>query len=255
MTINEQKLTQDLQWERIYRFGGIAAILCIGGTLFDIGFGSFTSGNITKLPQDALGRFAELHENVLLGLYHFDLLNVVISLFMLPVFFAVSAAHRRVNLPYAALAFMVLFTGTLVFVATNSGLAMLELTRRYYAATEGTQQSALIAAGEALLVKSKHGSLGTFSGFFLSSLGSLSMALVIARGKQFGQAAAWTGVTGTGFLFLYILLLALFPTLEAFAVALAAPGGILSLVWLILIAVKLVKMGRRHAHERSASTT
>ena len=81
------------------------------------------------------------------------------------------------------------------------------------------------------------------------------MALVIAQGKQFGQAAAWTGVTGTGFLLLYVLLLALFPTLESFAVALAAPGGILSLVWLILIAVKLVKMGRRHAHERSASTT
>ena len=110
MTTNEQ--IQDLQWRRIYLLGGIAAVRCIGGTLFDIVFGSISSSNLAALPQDAAGRFAELHENVLLGLYHFDLLNVGISLLMLPVFFAVLSVNRRVNLPYAALAFIAVLCGS-----------------------------------------------------------------------------------------------------------------------------------------------
>ena len=255
MTTNEQNLTQDLQWKRIYLLGGVAAFLCIGGTLFDIVFGSISSSSLAALPQDAAGRFAELQENVLLGLYHFDLLNVATSLLMLPVFFAVFSVHRNVNLPYAALAFMAMVTGTLVFVTTNSGLAMLELARKYYAAVNEAQRTALLAAGEALFVKSEHGSLGTFSGFFLSTIGSLSMAFVIAHGRQFGTATAWTGMIGQGLLLLYVLLLALFPALETFAVALAAPGGILSLVWLILIALKLLNIGGLQIHVRAASIT
>lgn len=233
-----------VQWRTLYLIGGIAALLWAGGTVFDIVFGSITTGNLAEIPQTAEGRFAELHGNPLLGLYRFDLLNVAVSLFSIVLYAALLGVHRNVNLPYALPAFTIALVGTVVFISTNSGLAMLELSRKYYSAADEAVRLRLASAGEALLVRGEHGSLGVFPGFFLCSAGGLAIALVVAHGKVFGRFIAWSGVLAQTLLLAYVVLLALFPALKNIAVALAAPGGMLALVWILLLGIRLVKMGR-----------
>src|SRR5512136_2057199 len=95
------------QWKSVYVLGGIAAILSLIAVVFDIVVGSSMGGNLSELPQTAVGRFAQFQQNPWLGLYNLDLLNIVNQLISVPVYFALYAAHRRTNKPYALLALVV----------------------------------------------------------------------------------------------------------------------------------------------------
>ena len=70
----------------------------------------------------------------------------------IPVYFALYAALRKTNKPYALLALIIFLLGTAIFVSNNTALPMLELSRKYALADE-TQKSLLAAAGEAMLVR------------------------------------------------------------------------------------------------------
>jgi hypothetical protein len=83
------------QWRKIYLMGGYAALLSFCGTLIDIIYGSISSANLSALPQTAIERFAEFHQNWILGLYHLDLLNVITAIIMVPAYFALFGLHRK----------------------------------------------------------------------------------------------------------------------------------------------------------------
>lgn len=243
-------LRTDTQWRTIRLIGGIAAMIAISGTLLDIVVGSVVSGDLSSIPRTAIGRFEELKNNVFLGLYHFDLLNVLIALFMIPMYYALFCEHRERNFPYALFALILILFGTAVFVTTNSGLAMIELSRKYFSEADEARKTMIASAGEALLVRGEHGSLGVFPGFFLSSLGGLATSIVVLHGRLFGRIVSVLGVAGNSLLLLYIVLLAAAPGLKNIAVALAAPGGILYLVWLCAVGIKLLHMGGNNHRNR-----
>lgn len=229
------------QWRKIIRIGGYAAILAFLLTVTDIIFGSISSRNLSELPQTALERFSEFQQNSMLGLYHLDLLNVIISLVMVPLYFALFAVHRKSSLPYAAIALVIAFIGTTVFISTNTALPMLELSNKYFAAGDETQRTLIAAAGESLIVRGEHGSLGVFIGFTLSTLSSILMSFVMLNGKVFKKVVSYFGIIGNISLLTYILLVTFVPSIESMAVAIAAPGGLAALVWLLMIGIKLIK--------------
>jgi hypothetical protein len=235
---------QEKQWKDMYLIGGYAALIAFTGTMFDIIFGSITTGNLSELPQTAIERFSEFQLNWFLGLYHLDLLNIIISIIMIPVFFALFAAHRKTNIPYAAFAMVLCIIGTTIFVATNTALPMLELSNKYYSVTDETQKNLIAAAGEAVLVRGEHGSLGVFIGFGLSTIASICMSLVMLHSKVFKRALSYFGIIGNTLLLIYILLLTFVPTIQNIAVAIAAPGGLMALAWLLMVGIRLIRMGK-----------
>lgn len=76
------------QWKKVFVFGAMAAFIVFAVTLIDVIIGSAISGDLSLLPQTAIERFSEFHNNWLLGLYHLDILNLIIYIVMAPVFFA-----------------------------------------------------------------------------------------------------------------------------------------------------------------------
>lgn len=231
------------QWNNIYTIGGYAALLSFALTLFDIIFGSVTGANLTSLPPTALARFAEFQQSWPLGLYHLDFLNSLNALIMIPAYFAAAAVHRQTSPAWAALALVLVLMGAALFVSNNSALSMLELSQKYYAAADESQKQLITAAGEALLASGEHGSLGAFPGFILSTLASLTMAMVMLKGSIFGRKASWCGVIGNILLGMYIILVTFVPQVASIAVAVAAPGGLLALAWIFLMGIQLIKMG------------
>ena len=125
----------------------------------DIVVGSSTGGNLSQLPQTAVERFSQFPQNAWLGLYNLDLLNAVNQLISIPVYFALYATLRKMNKPYAMFGLIIFLLGTTIFVANNTALPMLELSNKYAAADE-PQKAMLAAAGEAMLARGEHGSLG-----------------------------------------------------------------------------------------------
>ncbi len=235
------------EWKSVYVFGGVAASLSLIAVVADIFIGSSTGGNLSELPQTAIERFAQLQQNAWLGMYNLDLLNAINQLVSIPVYFALYAALRKTNKPYALLALIIFLLGTAIFVSNNTALPMLELSRKYAAADES--QKAMLAAGEAMLARGEHGSLGAFFSFLLPTLSALVMSLVMLQGNVFSKANAYIGIVGNTFMLIYVVLVTFAPAVKDMAMAFAMPGGLLLLVWMILFTIRLFRLGNSKGDE------
>lgn len=233
---------QTHQWKSMYTLGGIAAILTLIAVVADILIGSSTGGNLSELPQTAVERFDQFQQNAWLGLYNLDLLNTVNQLISIPVYFALYAALCKLNKPYALLALIIFLFGTAIFVSNNTALPMLELSRKYALADE-SQKALLAAAGEAMLVRGEHGSLGVFFSFLLPTLSALVFSFVMLQGNVFSKANAYIGILGNVLMLVYIVLVTFAPTVKNMAMAFAMPGGLLLLAWMVMLTTRLFRLG------------
>jgi len=242
VSLLENGLSSKKQWKSIYLLGGIAAIIAIIGTISDIAIGFILGGNLSMLPTTAIERFAQFHNNYWLGLYNLDLLNIIIAIVMIPVFFALYAANSISNKPYSMLAMILFLAGTAIFITNNTALPMLELSQKYLAATSETQKTLLAAAGEAMLARGAHGSPGVFLGFALTMISELLISFVMLKSQIFSKATAYLGIIGGILLFIYIVLVTFAPAIKNVAMIIAAPGGILAIIWMIMFAKRLLKL-------------
>lgn len=222
--------------------GGAAALLSAIGALADIGIGMATGGSVSAVPPDALGRFAQIIANPALGLYNLDLLNLVTTLIMLPAMYACWMALKREG-PAAGFALVLAIIATAIFVANNPALPMLGLSWNYAGADE-SRRALLAAAGEAILAKGAHGSPGVLPGFLLSSMANIALSVEMLRTRVFSRVTGILGLGGNVLLGTYLILVTFVPGVRDAAMAFAAPGGLLAIAWIMLMAVRLFKLSR-----------
>ena len=232
------------QWKSIYFLGGITTVIVLLGALLDVSIGTITGGNLSALPQTAIERFAQFHDNTFLGLYNLDLLNSINQMILIPAVFALYAAHRTVNSAYSLLALTIFLFGSVLLVSNNTALPMYELSRHYFATAIESQKALYAAAGESMLAQGVHDSLGAFLGFFIPNIANLIMAMVMLQGGVFSKVNAWVGIIGSIFMLLYLLLVHFVPGVETMATAFAMPGGLLLMAWMIMFAIRLFKLSR-----------
>jgi len=242
MSEADQEQLADRNWRSLYVIGAIAALAALAGTFADIVITSLPGWEASTVPASIGQWFAQFHDKPLLGLRNLDLLNVCVSVVGLPMYLALYGAHRKTSQAWAVSALVVLATGTTVFVANNAALPMLDLSSQYAAATTETERVALEGAGQALLAKGAHGSMGAFAGFFLSSMGALLMALAMLSGRVFSRLAAYTGIVGISLLLLYVVGSTFGVGSEGARMALAVPGGLLMIAWNVIIARRLLQL-------------
>ncbi len=223
-----------------FLFGGIAALLVAALSLADVAVGTMTGGNLEALPRTAAERFAQLEASPLLGLYNLDLLNLVTTLLFLPALYAVYVALRDKGSKLAGLAWGLSLVGAAVFAAGNPALPMLGLSRDYLAAGEIAQRAALAAAGEAILARGAHGGAGVFPSFLLPLVANLLLSLSMPKGRRFPPALAWLGFGGNALLAAYLVLVTFVPGVDTVATAVAAPGGLMSIAWMMMVGFGLL---------------
>jgi hypothetical protein len=239
-------LTNDLsQWKIIYRIGAISGIIALGVLLLDIVFGSSQgTADLNILPQTAVERYIQFKANPILGLYFLDLLNVINNFFMIPFLFAVTLVHRNKNIPLALLSFIIYTLGIVFFISNNVALPMYDLAAKYATETNETQKTLLAAAGEALLAKGAHGRPGNILGFVIPGIGIILYSIVLLQGKIFNKTISIIGLIAFIPLLLYAPLITFMPSTKSIALFIAAPGGIMMIVWMIMIIVKLFKLSQ-----------
>jgi hypothetical protein len=252
-TIDEFFLVKnsEKQWRSIYTLGGIAIILALTGISIDVVIGNINGGNLSALPQTAIERFAQFHENKFQGLYNLDLLNIIVQMILIPAFFALYAVHRNVNKAYGLLALIVFLFGSVIMVANNTALPMLELSNKFFSTTIESQKSLYAAAGESMLAQGAHGSAGIFLGFFIPNIANLIMSVVMLKGKVFSKTNSWIGIIGSILLLLYVILVNFGTGVEKMATAFAMPGGLLLMAWMIMFTIRLFKLGHVSSKEVS----
>lgn len=238
----EEAESADRAWRSVYIIGAIAAIFALLGTVADIGISAIPGWQASTVPTSVVGWFGQFQENPLLGLRNLDLLNVVISVIAVPMYVALYGVHRRVSQGVAALALVVVTLGTSVFVAGNAALPMLDLSDQFLLATTDSQRLALQGAAQALLATGAHGSMGAFAGFFLSSVGTLVMAVAMLEGGVFGRLASWTGIVGMSLLLTYVVGTAFSLASTGVLMIVAMPGGLMMITWYVMVARKLFRL-------------
>jgi hypothetical protein len=100
----------------------------------------------------------------------------------------------------------------------------------------------LEAAGQANLTVGASHSPGTFLAFFLVESAGVLISYVMLRGEVFPKAAAYAGMLGFSILLLFEFLVSFFSGLSQAAMLLSIVGGLLSMVWYILIARRLFQL-------------
>lgn len=232
------------QWKSMYKLGGITTILALTGILLDVIIGNLTGGNLSALPQTAVARFEQFHDNKFLGLYNLDFLNAIIQMILIPTFFALYAAHRKVNKPYALLALIIFLFGSALMVANNTALPMLELGNKYFASAIDSQKLLYAAAGESMLATGAHGSPGIFLGFFIPNIANLIISVVMLKGKIFSKTNSWLGIAGSILMMIYVVTVNFVSGAEKMATAIAMPGGLMLMAWMVIFATKLFKLSK-----------
>lgn len=237
--MDSQNKTNDKQ---IYLLGAFSTIVVLIGIIIDIVVGTSTGGDLTLLPQTAVERFAQLHSNCLLGLYNLDLLNMINQIILIPAYIALFIAHKKEQYPIALLALIVFLVGTVVFIANNTSLTMLDLSNKYYSGITDQQKLLISAAGEAMLAKGSHGNLSVFLSFLLPNVAGTIISLVMIKGGIFSKLTGYFGMFGSIWLVAYTVLVTFIPTMDMVATAIAAPGGLMAMTWMIMFTVKLFKL-------------
>jgi hypothetical protein len=120
---------------------------------------------------------------------------------------------------------------------------MLELSNKYATTTSDSQRTLLAAAGEAMLARGAHGSLGALIGFLLPILAGLIMSIVMFSGKIFSKTSGWLGIAGNILMITYVVLVTFTPGTKTMATLISMPGGLLLFAWMILFTVKLMRLG------------
>lgn len=232
------------QWKSIYTLGGIATIIALTGILLDVIIGNITGGNLSDLPQTAVARFVQFHDNKFLGLYNLDFLNIIIQMILIPTFIALCATQRNVNKPYALLALLVFLFGSVIMVANNTALPMLELSNKYFASTIESQKILYAAAGESMLATGAHGSPGIFLGFFIPNIANLIISIVMLNGKIFSKTNSWLGIIGSVLMMIYVVAVNFVSGAETMATVIAMPGGLMLMAWMVIFTIKLFKLSK-----------
>lgn len=236
----DAETAEDSSWKGLYKIGGAAALIVVLATLIDV-LSAVLPGGYTS-SETVVDWFTLFQDNWLLGLRDLGLLDIIVTALNVPLFFALYAAHRRVNKAHGALAAILSFTGTAIFISSNVALPMLVLSREYTAATTESQKSLLIAAGQAMLAMGEHSSPGTFMGYLFTNTAGIMMGVVMLRGKIFNKLTAWAGILGFGLLLIFNICAAFVPAIFDMALTFAGIGGLLFMATYILIARRLFQL-------------
>jgi hypothetical protein len=230
--------------KKIYMTGAIASAIVICLTLIDLLIGSIFGGDLSSIPQMAVDKFAQLQENKLLGLYNLDLLNFIISIIMIPAFVAIFFTLKDEDSSFSLLALIIFSIGTTVLIANNAALPMLDLSQKYNSATTEDQSAFFAAAGEALIAKGAHGTAGVFPGFVLITLSELLISFIMLKTRIFSRVTAYIGIIGTALILVYLIIITFAPAAKGSAMIIVAPGGVLSLVWMVMYTRKLFHLAK-----------
>lgn len=235
----------DSDWKSLYRAGGVAALFAMSASLLDVILGFGETEVIAYGTKTAIDWFALYRENWFMGLYTLGFLNIVYHSCMVPMFFALFTAHRRRNGSYAALAMIVFFIGMIIYISNSAAIPMFVLSGKYAAAGTDAQRALFAAAGEAVLACGEDFTPGSFIGLLFTEIAILAISFVMLRGGVFGKVTAWIGIIGFTFLFVFTVLSIFVPALYYIAYyVFGMIGGLLALVWFILVARRLFQLRR-----------
>jgi len=232
----------------LYRIGGVAALICALLYLVTLGF-YIPAYRVAPPPATVLEWFTLFRTHPVTGLFFLGFADIFIMILWVPLAIAIFYALGQYGKTWARIALAFVIVGVAVYLATNTAFSMLSLNHKYAIAATETEKNNILAAGQVLVAISE-GTGGQYSGMPLVWLAGLILSVIMRRSNVFSKSIAWTGILGLGLLFASMPFAGYATTgpmtaIEKAIVAITySGGGLLSLVWYILVGLKLMNLGQ-----------
>lgn len=236
--------TNEHFWKIMYRIGMVAIFLSV--------FVMVAEMFLTMLPDgarsnegsgDIISWLAQFDRSWFMAMRNLGLINIIATTLTLPAFFALLGLHFEKNRAFTGMVFITLLMSYAIFMSDNVAFPMLALSQKYAIADPASRQI-LLSAGEALLAKGISHTPGTFPGFFLSIVTSLLMSFLIIQAGIFKKRVGVIGVLAFSFMMIFEVLSSFFAELFSYAMVVAVFGGILALVWYVLLGIGLYRASK-----------
>lgn len=210
--------------------GGIAAIVVLA--IFPLQMSVFALA--WPPPETAQAYFDLLRTSPMVGLLSLDVLLMADWIVLLVVWAALYVALRE-RAPRAMLVTMgIVLVSTVMYFVSNTAFRMLALSRDYSVAS-GAERESILAAGAA--------ALATFDGPWFVASYVLSGLAVFVASLIMWRAAGWGRIVG-GIGMAYGAMQAVPPNLGTVGMVVSVASLLPMLAWLVLVARKLIKLGR-----------
>jgi hypothetical protein len=177
----------DAHWNDLYKIGAWAAIAML--VLIPIHIIIFV---ISPPPATVEEFFALFQKNWLLGLLSLDLIYILNNILLSLIYLALYQALKQTNAALMTAALMLGLLGIAAYFASNPAFEMLSLSRQYAAATNLTQQTILLAAGQSQLASFTGTAFDVY--YVLNGVALLLLAWVMLHSPLFSKATAWWGL-------------------------------------------------------------
>jgi hypothetical protein len=223
-------------WKSFYKTSGMTTIILMVFFLFD----TACWVSLGQYPSSAEGWFSLLQQHRSTGLLLLSLPTFFGTILYFLTFLSLFNILKKVNTAYAALATIFAFVGLSVLLATHMAYPIISLSEKYAVITTDIQRTLLLAAGE---MRIQAAVTGTYTGGFLAEAAALIFSLLMLKSDTFGRITAYLGIVGHGFDLARISMsLALIP--EKYGAVLLVIGGLPQLIWLVLVGIKFLQVGR-----------
>jgi len=224
-------------WKNLYMIAGVVAltllIYSLATMVILLGLGS--------PPATAQEILEMLRQNRLMGLLRLDALTTLIMPLYYLLLLGLYLALRKTHEMGATLTLLLGCAGLTLFLAAPSFVSWIALSDKFALATDETQKTLLLAAGESILVTDLWHSSSAFVGGLLLQSSTLLISLVMLRGNTFSKSTAWVGVVTHSLDLAHIPCLLFLPSVGT---VLLMIGGTLYLVWFPLLARDFFKLGK-----------
>lgn len=234
------------KWKGLYRIGAAASLGIALAYL--LAMAVYLPAMREAAPPETVRDWFKLFMHApLTGLFYLGLADVVIVILFGPVALALRAALARVSRTWTTLATPFAFVGMAVCLAHNVSFSMLSLSFEYTSARTEVERSIILAAGHAVISLTR--GVANAAGLGLVWLAGLIFSALMFKSREFGRATAWIGVLafallGPSFLFAGYTYGVATGFGAAMALVTSIGGGLLSLAWYVLVAWRLLKLGR-----------
>lgn len=234
MTNYEKKefdLMEELNWNKLYKVGGIAAIVIV--LIIPIQLVVFV---LFPPPETTVGFFELFRDNWIVGLLSLDFLYYINNGLLMLVYLGLFASLRKVDFANMLIAAIIGFTGIAVYYISTVGFEMLSTSKQYYSVDSMESRQQLLAVGQGLMARYKGTAFDVY--YVFNAITLVLISVTMYKSTDFGKSSATWG-----------LIAGIFMMIPSTAGTLGLIFSLISLIpWIvfsILIGRRLIQMARR----------
>jgi hypothetical protein len=183
----EYKFNEELNWNKLYKVGGVAAIVIV--LIIPIQLVIFA---LFPPPETTTGFFELFRKNWLIGLLSLDLLYYINNGILILVYLGLFAALRKVNFTNMLIATIIGLTGIAVYYVSAVGFEVLSISKQYFSAESMEYKQQLLAVGQGLIARYKGTAFDVYYVFNAITLILISMTMY--KSRDFGRSSATWGL-------------------------------------------------------------